>query len=555
MAAALICGTATSPLTYKTTYPDGHDYKVVCYYGSWAVYRPDDGKYPVEEVDPKICTHLIYGFAGLGHDHTIKSLDSWNDLKDNYGKGAFDRFTTGLKAKNPKLKTIIAIGGWNEGSLKYSAMAENPSTRKIFVDSVVEFCKKYNFDGLDMDWEYPAARGGKPVDKVNFVALLRELKQAFKADNLLLTAAVSAGKHFMDDAYDIPEVSKYLDLINVMAYDFHGGWETKAGHHAGMFSRPEEPLEEHILNLNYSVNYWISQGACRKKLILGMGLYGRSFTLSRNENHAPGDEAPQRGTAGPFTREPGSLGYNEICEDQMRGGWTVVRDPYFMAPYAFKDRQWVGYDDVESIELKTRFAKSLGLGGGMVWSIETDDFKGKCHGHRYPLLSAINRVFAESGMPDLPIPPPAPATTPAPPTTPTTGKTWWPRPSTPSISTTTAAPSTTAIATITTSTMKPGTTTTTKTPSVTTTGPTTGFKCTSQGVFPAPNNCQEFYECVNDGEGGFKTFPKTCPSGTVFNPSNNLCAWPHDVPQCKGYSVKVVDNDVKQEITDQKKSK
>lgn len=103
---------------------------MVCYYGSWAVYRPGDGKFPVEEIDPFLCTHLIYGFAGLGHDNRIRSLDSWNDLKDNYGKGAFLRFTTGLKAKNPKLKTIIAIGGWNEGSMKYSAMAESPSSRK-----------------------------------------------------------------------------------------------------------------------------------------------------------------------------------------------------------------------------------------------------------------------------------------------------------------------------------------------------------------------------------------------------------------------------------------
>lgn len=108
---------------------------MVCYYGSWAVYRPGDGKFPVEEIDPFLCTHLIYGFAGLGHDNRIRSLDSWNDLKDNYGKGAFLRFTTGLKAKNPKLKTIIAIGGWNEGSMKYSAMAETASSRK-YVDVI-----------------------------------------------------------------------------------------------------------------------------------------------------------------------------------------------------------------------------------------------------------------------------------------------------------------------------------------------------------------------------------------------------------------------------------
>jgi chitinase len=93
--------------------------KMVCYYGSWAVYRPGAGKFDVEDLDPFICTHIIYGFAGLGYDNTIISLDPYNDLPENWGKGAMVRFT-GLKSQNPELKAILAIGGWNEGSEKYS---------------------------------------------------------------------------------------------------------------------------------------------------------------------------------------------------------------------------------------------------------------------------------------------------------------------------------------------------------------------------------------------------------------------------------------------------
>lgn len=102
-------------------------------------------------MDPYLCTHYIYTFAGLGYDNRIRSLDPWNDLKDNYGKGAFERFT-GLKKINPRLKTLIAIGGWNEGSIKYSAMAADPNARSTFVKSTVDFLKLYNFDGLDLDW-------------------------------------------------------------------------------------------------------------------------------------------------------------------------------------------------------------------------------------------------------------------------------------------------------------------------------------------------------------------------------------------------------------------
>ncbi|KAI1296888.1 putative chitinase 2 [Halotydeus destructor] len=384
----------------------GHDKKMVCYYGSWAVYRPEKGKYPVENIDPFLCTHIIYSFTGLGHDNRMRPLDPWNDLRDNYGKGAFERFT-GLKRQNPKLKTLIAIGGWNEGSIKYSNMVQSESARSTFVESVVEFLDKYNFDGLDLDWEYPAARGGKPEDKRNFVFLLRELKTAFEPKNYLLTAAVSAGKWFVDPAYDVPEVARYLDLINVMAYDYHGGWEDKTGHNAPMFARPDEVGNDRISNVNFSMNHWIERGAPREKLMLGMGTYGRSFTLEKSSVNGYYAPAPQKGRAGPYTREAGSLGYNEICEMFAKEPWTVVRDPYHLAPYAYQDRQWVGYDDIESITVKTRYANALGLGGAMIWSLETDDFHGTCHGEKYPLTKTINRILAEK---DSEMPKPKPDT-------------------------------------------------------------------------------------------------------------------------------------------------
>lgn len=100
--------------------------KMVCYYGSWAVYRPGNGKFDVEAIDPFLCTHIVYGFTGLGSDNTIQPIDPYNDLYENWGKGAFLRFT-GLKKINPQLKTLLAIGGWNEGSEKYSVVCSKRS--------------------------------------------------------------------------------------------------------------------------------------------------------------------------------------------------------------------------------------------------------------------------------------------------------------------------------------------------------------------------------------------------------------------------------------------
>lgn len=77
------------------------------------------------------------------------------------------------KAANPNLKTLLAMGGWTAGSLIYSNMASTAANRKEFIDSSISWLRKYNFDGLDMDWEYPANRDGKPYDKENFAHLCK----------------------------------------------------------------------------------------------------------------------------------------------------------------------------------------------------------------------------------------------------------------------------------------------------------------------------------------------------------------------------------------------
>jgi len=81
-----------------------HNKKVVCYWGTWANYRPSVGKFTPDLIDPTLCTHLIYSFAGLdSFNWTMKSLDPWMDLEDDYGLAGF-RKATDLKKTHPHLK-------------------------------------------------------------------------------------------------------------------------------------------------------------------------------------------------------------------------------------------------------------------------------------------------------------------------------------------------------------------------------------------------------------------------------------------------------------------
>ena len=188
-----------------------------------------------------------------------------------------------LKEQNPKLKVLLALGGWSFGSEPFRAVTSNTFRMNGFIYDAIEFLRKYEFDGLDIDWEYPKG----PDDKAAFVSLIKEFRLAFEgehkaADNnkLLLTAAVPASFEAIASGYDVPELAKYLDYINVMTYDFHGQWEKQVGHNSPLFPLDAASSLEKKLTVDFAAKEWVRQGAPLEKILIGMPVYGRTFTLT-----------------------------------------------------------------------------------------------------------------------------------------------------------------------------------------------------------------------------------------------------------------------------------
>lgn len=276
-----------------------------------------------------------------------------------------------FKQTHPHLKVSLAIGGWNEGSLKYSKLAADKERRQKFVKNAVDFIMHYGFDGLDLDWEYPTQRDGKPEDRDNFSKLVMELKSALKKHDLLLTSAIGAPPKIIDQAYDIKLLSNHLDYLHIMCYDYHGAWDKKVGPNAPLTS------DDH-LDVEFTIEHLLKLGASPGKIVLGLPFYGRSFI-----EHADGT-ADETGFQGPYTRENGFLGYNEVCSVVKNGTWDLSWDTKTAQAYARQsvpeksDTKVIAYDTSRSIANKVRFGVRQDLAGFMVWSLDTDDFLGKC---------------------------------------------------------------------------------------------------------------------------------------------------------------------------------
>ncbi|XP_029168632.1 probable chitinase 10 [Nylanderia fulva] len=380
--------------------PLSGDFKVVCYFTNWSWYRRGIGRYLPEHIDHTLCTHIVYGFAVLDYSElVIKAHDSWADYDNRF----YERV---VAYKKRGLKVLLALGGWNDSAGdKYSRLVHSSSARSKFIDHAIQFIEKYGFDGLDLDWEYPVCwqvecKKGPDSDKEKFAALLQELSARFKPKGLLLSAAVSPSKKVIDKGYDVPALAKYLDWIAVMAYDYHGQWDKKTGHVAPMYHHPDDDYD--YFNANYTINYWISKGAPSRSLVLGMPLYGQSFTINDPKAGTGLNSPASAGNAGEFTRAAGFLSYYEICDRVRNRGWTLVQDPERrMGPYAYKGSQWVGFDDPEMIRRKAQFVRDMDLGGGMVWALDLDDFRGRCGDGPHPLMHMIQQVLAKPRSPQV----------------------------------------------------------------------------------------------------------------------------------------------------------
>ncbi|XP_066295675.1 acidic mammalian chitinase-like [Branchiostoma lanceolatum] len=143
------------------------EYRVVCYYTNWAQYRRSPWSYVPENVDPNLCTHVIYAFANM-EDNQLKPYE-WNDEDMPWGKGMYSRLKDKLNSARGEVpKMLLVVGGWNFGTQPFKNMTSSKDNRKTFIETSVPFLRRHGFDGLDLDWEYP-----ETDDKEKFALLLK----------------------------------------------------------------------------------------------------------------------------------------------------------------------------------------------------------------------------------------------------------------------------------------------------------------------------------------------------------------------------------------------
>jgi len=344
--------------------------KVVSYVTNWAQYRTDSCKFDISSIDGNIFTHINFAFGSVSPAFAAQSTEA-NDLTEGYAQ------ITSLKTRFPHLKVMISFGGWGFNSAPatqsiFGDMASTAANRAVFIQSAIAWARLYNFDGVDIDWEYPGYtdQGGRAADKPNFSLLLQDFRAAIEAeaassgrDKLLLTIACPTGAQPLA-GYELDKIHPSLDWFNLMAYDIHAGYEPTTGFHTALYASDDNSIDG-------AIAMYKAAGVPASKIVMGLATYGRSWILANPASNGPNAAGAGSGPGGPCTAETGFISYMEI-KDIIASGGTEYYDATAKSTYMVKGNQWISYDSPRSMKDKVDYINANGLGGGMIWALDLD---------------------------------------------------------------------------------------------------------------------------------------------------------------------------------------
>ncbi|MBX6372540.1 MAG: glycoside hydrolase family 18 protein, partial [Acidothermus sp.] len=419
----------------------------VAYYDQWSIYL--NAYYPKNLDTSGIAgklDFLIYDFENIDPT-TLKCFEATkaadqNESNPNAGDGAGDQFADmdkmfgadisvngqadvwgqpiagnfhqlqELKAKYPNLKILLSIGGWTY-SKYFSDVAATDASRKTFVSSCIDMFIKGNlpvdssgfggqgviaglFDGIDIDWEYPASPDGhvgnhySPADTANFTALLAEFRSELDAygasvgRKMYLTAALPSGQDKIR-LIQTDKIGQYLDFADIMTYDMHGGWESTGptNFQDPLFDSPNDPStpvppgNEHYAIDNAiraytqgDAAYGIPGGFPAAKINIGVPFYYRGWTgVPAGANHGLYQPATGPSAGHQYSGNvPGIAMYKELLGVVDNPSYTFW-DPVTQSAWFYDGTNFYTGESAQSIRARTDYVHCKGLGGVMMFSL------------------------------------------------------------------------------------------------------------------------------------------------------------------------------------------
>jgi len=323
---------------------------VLGYYPSW------NTGVPPEKINYRLYTHLVHAFVNPdknGGIHVEGNLPS--------------RVLTKM-AHDSNVRVLVAIGGENSGS-NLSALTKNEKATDVFIKSVAKMVRDYDYDGVDVDWEFP-----EESDRENLVRFVKKLRAELGAGNpnALVTMAVPA-TDFGSKWFDA-RLANEVDFIQVMSYEIHGPWKSDdgkryshAGYNSPLHETDSDPVDGRKFSFEKFADFWVTKGFSKSKMLIGIPCFGHGFAVGE-WGKEPEKKSPRS-----------EISYKEVRPLLTKPGWVRHWDAQASVPWLSNPAgsELISYDDPESARAKGAWAKTAGMKGIFFWEITQDYVNGR----------------------------------------------------------------------------------------------------------------------------------------------------------------------------------
>ncbi|MBN2667665.1 MAG: T9SS type A sorting domain-containing protein [Bacteroidales bacterium] len=385
--------------------------EVVGYFPNWQWYDRNKVVNP-QTIQYEKYNILNYAFFSPQSDGHIIATDEWAD--DNLLLGTpiwypveTNDFTTSVVylAHEANVKIVPSIGGWTLSN-NFPSIAADPVKRAVFVNDCMQLIDEYQFDGIDIDWEYPgfAEHNGTAADKTNFTILMQDIRDALgsleisNGKSYILSACFSGDPLKMENI-EYGNLIDILDMFNMMTYDFSGTFDAVANHNSPLYA-PAQGDPNWNLDAVFH-NLTDVYGVPANKINLGVAFYGRTMTNCAGlfQTHSA------TGNTELFAVDEGTPLYYNIVQhlDEFTYNW----DDLAKVPYLTNgpDLTFVTYDNEASIREKGEYIAENNGRGAIIWEITGDyieTYPGSGIIESTPLVDALNEgLCSETSVTDV----------------------------------------------------------------------------------------------------------------------------------------------------------
>ncbi len=304
------------------------DKEVIGFYAEW--YGTDTSSFTSMSKNVDTLKTIVPFWTTLQEDGTITD------------RGGNDHASVVKFAHQNNIKVLLMVNNAKQEGSKSSihTVLSNPTLRSKAITNLEEYIKRYNLDGINIDFEMVPAE-----DRDNLSAFMREIAAQLKPQGYSISIDVFPKQDETNDvaiAYDYAQLAKYADKIMIMTYDNHGTW-SGAG--------PIADINWVENNLKYALKF-----IPKNKLYLGVAGYGYDWS-----------------SKGVESLEHGAL-MNLVQKFNVPTIWDETsKSPHFAYTGADGVTHQVWYENSESLKYKLNLVNQYDIAGAALWKLGEED--------------------------------------------------------------------------------------------------------------------------------------------------------------------------------------